>query len=230
MSTGMLGRRRLPSGSVDPDGGRGAGTRPEERRRQPATRSGLALTADGLLHEHEGGSTRGLRRAAAGCGASRAGEEPPAVWSVRPEPVEGPDAVALLRQYFAEITVRWFHRETSEQEVDATLEEHPTTGLALFLVLRADGAAAGCLGVHPTGELTRLFVVPRRRGVGGGRVLLAAAEEWARRQRLERLFLDTRSDLVEARALYASCGFTELPAPPGPQTRFQDHWFEKRLT
>jgi GNAT superfamily N-acetyltransferase len=152
------------------------------------------------------------------------------MWTVRAESADSPDAVALLRGYFAELTVRYFHRETTAQEIDETLDEFPSAGLALFLLLRADGAPAGCLGMHPTGELTRMYVVaPLRRG-GGARALFSAAESWARSQGLTRLFLDTRDDLVEARAFYASCGFTEIAPPtttPGP---FQDHWFEKHLT
>jgi GNAT superfamily N-acetyltransferase len=153
----------------------------------------------------------------------------PFIWTVGPEPVASPDAVALLRDYFAELTVRYFHRETTEQEIDQTLDEFPTAGLALFLVLRAGGVPTGCLGLHPTGELSRIYVAPRFRRAGGARALLAAAEAWARGQGLSRLFLDTRTDLVEARALYASAGFVEIPpatATPGP---FQDHWFEKPI-
>jgi GNAT superfamily N-acetyltransferase len=152
------------------------------------------------------------------------------MWTVRAEPVESPDAVALLRAYFAELTFRYFHRDTTEQEIDETLDEFPSTGFALFLVLRTGGVAAGCLGLHPTGELTRIYVVPGFRRAGGARALLTAAESWARGEGVTRLFLDTRTDLVEARALYASCGFVETPPPtttPGP---FQDHWFEKPLT
>jgi GNAT superfamily N-acetyltransferase len=152
------------------------------------------------------------------------------MWTVCPEPVQSADAVALLRDYFAELTVRHFHRETTEREIDETLDKYPSSGLALFLVLRAGGVPAGCLGVHPTGELTRIYVAPRFRRAGGARALLQAAESWASGQGLTRLFLDTRTDLVEARALYAACGFVETaPATttPGP---FQDHWFEKPIT
>ncbi|MEA2128570.1 MAG: hypothetical protein QOJ85_1461 [Solirubrobacteraceae bacterium] len=152
------------------------------------------------------------------------------MWNVCAEPVDSADAVALLRDYFAELTVRYFHRETTEQEIDETLDEFPSTGLALFLVLRAYEVPAGCLGLHPTGELTRIYVAPQFRRSGGARALLTTAESWARTQGLARLFLDTRTDLVEARAFYASCGFIEIPSPtttPGP---FQDHWYEKLLT
>jgi GNAT superfamily N-acetyltransferase len=151
------------------------------------------------------------------------------VWTICAESPESPLAVALLRDYFAELTVRYFHRETTEQEIDETLDEFATTGLALFLVLRASGAPAGCLGLYPTGELTRIYVAPKFRRLGGARALLTAAESWARNHGMTRLFLDTRTDLAEARALYEACGFLEIPSPtttPGP---FQDHWFEKRI-
>jgi GNAT superfamily N-acetyltransferase len=150
------------------------------------------------------------------------------MWTVSSEPADSPDGVALLREYFAELTVRYFRRATTEQEIDLTLEEFPSTGLAVFLVLRADGEPAGCLGLHATGELTRFYVAPQFRRGGGGRALLDAAETTARARGLARLFLDTRTDLVEARTFYSSLGFTEMP-PPAVRGRFQDHFFEKRL-
>jgi GNAT superfamily N-acetyltransferase len=154
----------------------------------------------------------------------------PVMWTICAEPVDSPDAVALLRDYFAELTVRYFHRATSEQEIDETIDEFPSIGLALFLLLRADGVPAGCLGLHQTGELTRIYVAPQFRRAGGARALLTAAESWARTQGITRLFLDTRTDLVEARAFYASCGFIEIPPPTATRGPFQDHWFEKSLT
>jgi len=94
------------------------------------------------------------------------------MWSVRAEHVDSSDAVALLRDYFAELTVRYFHRETTAEEIDETLDEYPSTGLALFLLLRAGGVRAGCLGLHPTGEITRMYVSPAgpvRRSASGRR-------------------------------------------------------------
>ncbi len=49
----------------------------------------------------------------------------PAMWTVRPEPAEAPDVHALIREYFAELTVRYFRRPTDEAEIDLTLEEFP---------------------------------------------------------------------------------------------------------
>lgn len=151
------------------------------------------------------------------------------MWTVCAEPVDSPDAVALLRDYFAELTVRYFHRNTTEQEIDETLTEFPSTGLALFLVVRAGGVPAGCLGLHSTGELTRMYVAPQFRRAGGARALLSASESWARREGVSRLFLNTRTDLIEARALYASSGFHEIPPATRTLGPFQDHWLEKRI-
>ena len=152
------------------------------------------------------------------------------MWTVNDESPDVPDVTALIREYFAELTVRYFKRPTDEAEIDLTLAEFPADGLGTFLVLRRDGVAAGHLGVYPTGELTRFYVSPEHRRGGGGRALLAAAETWARARQLPRLFLDTRTDLVEARAFYTSCGFTEVLPPTSTPSQFQDHWFEKPLT
>ena len=42
------------------------------------------------------------------------------------------------------------------------------------------------------------------------------------------LRLDTRSDLVEARGLYAALGYQEVPAFDGGP--YAEHWFTKTLT
>jgi hypothetical protein len=39
--------------------------------------------------------------------------------------------------------------------------------------------------------------------------------------------LDTRHDLVEARRLYATHGYVEIP--PYSDNPYADHWFDKRL-
>ena len=151
------------------------------------------------------------------------------MWTVREEPPDSPEAEALLRDYFAELTVRYFGRATTDEEIDETVAEYPSTGVAAFFLLRAGDEPAGCLGVYRTGEITRMYVAPRFRRAGGARALVAGAEAHARSHGLKRLFLDTRADLVEARAFYVSCGFTEIPPPtdtPGP---YQDHWYEKPL-
>lgn len=152
---------------------------------------------------------------------------PTAVWTVQPEPLDHPDSEALLRAYFHELVERWHQREIDPAEVDQAMEEDPTEGLVAFVVARWDGVAAGCAGLRPGGALTRMYIAPEFRRRGGGRLLVRAVEDAARALGLAAIRLDTRNDLVEARALYAAEGFVEVE--PFNDDEFAEHWFEKRL-
>jgi GNAT superfamily N-acetyltransferase len=157
-------------------------------------------------------------------------------WDIAPLPVGHPDSASLLRAYYDDIVSRYHGRRVTGEEVDAVLAEEPSDDLTAptghFVVGRYGGRPAGCVGLRVlasgTAELTRLFVHPEARGTGGGARLLAAAEHAAREVLGARVIrLDTRGDLVEARALYARCGYTEIPDYNG--AKYAEHWFEKRL-
>jgi GNAT superfamily N-acetyltransferase len=80
-------------------------------------------------------------------------------------------------------------------------------------VTATTSCTAGLRVLDPrTVELTRMFVRPAVRRTGGGARLLAAIDEAARDIGAERIVLDTRLDLVEARALYLKHGYAEMPA------------------
>lgn len=147
-----------------------------------------------------------------------------------------PEASALLRQYYVELVARYYDRPATDEEVDQVLLEEPSDDLVLptgyFLVARRDGVPLGCLGVRvldeDTAELTRMFVHADARGQGVASRLIAAAESAARDVLgASVLRLDTRKDLVEARALYAKHGYREIPAYN--DSIYADHWFEKKL-
>jgi ribosomal protein S18 acetylase RimI-like enzyme len=72
-----------------------------------------------------------------------------------------------------------------------------------------------------------LFVDARFRGRGVGRALMGALEALAVARGAQRLQLDTRDDLVEARALYASLGFDEVA--PFSDAPYAEHWFARSL-
>jgi GNAT superfamily N-acetyltransferase len=160
-------------------------------------------------------------------------------WTISPEPYDSPVAAALWRAYYTEVSDRWYllheGRRTDpdelEREIAATTgsELAPPTGR--LLVGRYGGEPAGCAGVRllepDTAELTRVFVYERLRGKGGAPLLVAAAEEAARVLGARRLILDTRGDLVEARALYARLGYTETG--PHNDDIYAEHWFRKDL-
>ncbi len=162
-------------------------------------------------------------------------------WTITPEPVNGPVGTALLREYYTEIVHRYHQarhgRNAAPAEIDQALADEPSGHLAPpkgeFLVARCDGVLAGCAGVHllapGTAELARVFVRPAARRRGGARRLVAAAEQTASRALGAALLrLDTRHDLVEARALYARMGYAEIPAYN--DSPYAGHWFEKSLT
>lgn len=156
-------------------------------------------------------------------------------WQVTPEAFTTADATLLRRAYYAEVAGRYWKRSVTEAEIDQGLLDFPddelTAPTGRFLVGRLDGAALACGGIRlldpATAELTRVYVDPRARGTGGGAALLEALEQAGRALGAERVRLDTRSDLVEARALYARHGYAEIPAySAGP---YAEHWFEKPL-
>ena len=141
---------------------------------------------------------------------------------------------ALFR-YVEDIASRYYGRPVSREEVHTLLREDssedlvPPTGL--FVVVRRRESLLGCAGLrlcgNGLGELKRMFVEPFARGQGLGGRLLSHLESVALDHDIVRLRLDTRSDLVEARRLYARHGYQEVePFNDGP---YAEHWFVKTL-
>jgi GNAT superfamily N-acetyltransferase len=160
----------------------------------------------------------------------------PPAWTAGPHPVSHPESAALLRRYYTELIIRYYGRPTDDAEVDAVLAEEPSDDLTPptgeFLVARLDGAPVACVGLRVldphTVELTRMYVGPEARGRGGAGLLIAHAERIAVATfGAHAIRLDTRKDLVEARALYAKYGYAEIAAYN--DSPYADHWFEKPL-
>ncbi|TFD47109.1 GNAT family N-acetyltransferase [Cryobacterium frigoriphilum] len=101
----------------------------------------------------------------------------------------------------------------------------------VFVVAERSGAPVGCGGMRvvdaTTGELTRIYVDPAARGIGVGALLVLRLEALAAQSGLSRLRLDTRSDLVEARRLYARLGYVEVARHNDDP--YAEHWFAKAL-
>jgi len=160
-------------------------------------------------------------------------------WVVAPADVDSGEARTLLREYLTEVANRYHRlhdgRDVRREEIESVLADWPSDDLAeptgLFLIGRHFGEARSCAGLRrrdaETVELTRVFVRPGARGTGGGARLLAAVDEAARSLGARRIVLDTRLDLVEARALYARHGYREIPAfSSGP---FAQVWYGRDL-
>lgn len=161
-------------------------------------------------------------------------------WTVAPEPYDSPVTAALWRAYYTEVSDRWYQlhegRDTEPGELEREIAAQSGAELVpprgVLLVARYSGEAVGTAGVRvldaSTAELTRVFLHKRARGRGGAALLVRAAEDAARALGATRVVLDTRGDLVEARALYARLGYTETEAYK--QDPYSDHWFTKGLT
>jgi DNA-binding MarR family transcriptional regulator/GNAT superfamily N-acetyltransferase len=135
-----------------------------------------------------------------------------------------------IEQYFTELGERF------ETGFDPTLgisahahELVPPAGLLLVARLREEPVGCGALKFHENtvGELKRMWVAPRVRGLGLGRRLLEALEHKAREARMTALHLETNRTLIEAIELYRRSGYQEVAA-------FNDEpyahlWFEKHL-
>ncbi|MFI6044641.1 GNAT family N-acetyltransferase [Nocardia sp. NPDC051321] len=162
-----------------------------------------------------------------------------AVWGVGPEDFDSPAAAVLWRAYYTEVSDRWYQLHEGRVTDPAELEREiaAATGAELapphgvLLVARYGGEPVGTAGIRllddATAELSRMFLLADMRGKGGAALLGAAAEHQARLLGAERIVLDTRLDLVEARALYARLGYTE--STPHNDEVYAECWYSKRL-
>jgi GNAT superfamily N-acetyltransferase len=156
--------------------------------------------------------------------------------TAEPHPVSAPESAALLRRYYTELVSRYYGRPTDDAEVSQVLAEEPSDDLVRptgeFVIARLGGVPVGCAGLRllapGTAELTRMYVGPEARGRGVAGLLIDVVERIAREEfGAARIRLDTRKDLVEARALYAKHGYAEIA--PYNDSQYADHWFEKTL-
>ena len=147
--------------------------------------------------------------------------------------LEAPESAAArwcLEQYFAELNERFEVGFDPARSIAAHAEE-VTPPAGCFCVAWLDGAPAGCgalkRGAGGTGEIKRMWTAPSARGLGIARRVLRTLEGKARELGLDRLHLETNQALTEARSLYRSEGYQEVP--PFNAEPYAHHWFEKRL-
>jgi DNA-binding MarR family transcriptional regulator/GNAT superfamily N-acetyltransferase len=142
----------------------------------------------------------------------------------------GQDARWCIEQYFTELGERF------ETGFDPTLgisahahELTPPDGLLLVARLREEPIGCGALKFHEdtVGELKRMWVDPRVRGLGLGRRMLEALEHKAREAGMTIIHLETNRTLIEAIELYRHSGYQEVEA--FNDEPYANHWFEKRL-
>lgn len=144
------------------------------------------------------------------------------------------DADGIVRTYLTEVVSRYHGRPATHRERDAVLADEPYDDLqgdtGILLLARDDDAVVACAGarfVDGHAELTKVFTLPEARGRGIARRLVLQVEEAALDRGLRSLRLDTRSDLVEACAMYESLGFR--PVEAFNDAPYADRWYRKDL-
>lgn len=148
--------------------------------------------------------------------------------TIAPESPDTADARALIAELEAELTPQYPDESRHGYSVEKLIAE----GVAFFLV-RKDGVPAGCGGVHLVdgayGELKRMYVRPRFRGIGLATLILERLSDHARREGIRVLRLETGIHQRAAIDFYERMGFRSIP-PFGayrddPLSRF----YEKQL-
>jgi GNAT superfamily N-acetyltransferase/DNA-binding MarR family transcriptional regulator len=140
------------------------------------------------------------------------------------------DARWCLSHYFAELAERFEEPFDPGRTLPADAADLvPPAGA--FLIARVSGEPAGCgaLKTHGPGvaELMRMWVDRAHRGLGIGARVLDALEEQAVAMGHRTVRLYTNRSLNEAKAMYRSRGYEEIPRYNDDP--YANHWFEKRL-
>jgi len=155
--------------------------------------------------------------------------------TLRPSPVDAPDAHELLAEYFQARTDGFALMDVAYRATfpDPAAFEPPA---GVFLVLEDDeGRPVGCGGIRlvapgPLGvryEVKHLYLRPETRGRGWGRLLLEALEQRARDFGAAEVVLDTHHTLEAAGALYARSGYADVaPYNDNPNAT---RWYGKAL-
>ncbi len=122
------------------------------------------------------------------------------------------EAKRMIKEYADSLPINLDFQNFSSELADLPGEYAPPEG-CLFLAY-SNGMPAGCVALRKFSEgiceMKRLYVRPQFRGQNIGRILAEAVIEEGRRLSYTRMRLDTLSTMTQARALYASLGFTEI--------------------
>ena len=149
---------------------------------------------------------------------------------ISPVDPDSKDARWCLEQYFAELNERF--DDGFDPALGISAHAHELTPPAgLLLVARLPGEPVGCgalkFQADGVGELKRMWIAPKWRGLGLGRRTLAALELSAKEAGMTVIHLETNRALPEALELYRSSGYQEVK--PFNDEAYAHHWFEKRL-
>ena len=93
---------------------------------------------------------------------------------------------------------------------------------AIYNVAEINNEIVGGAGVYPTDglpndtcELVKMYLVPRARGLGLGRILIEKCLQQAKELGYKKVYLESMPELKQALKVYAKFGFEYLKGPMG---------------
>lgn len=147
---------------------------------------------------------------------------------ITPERPDTPDAVALIEELETHLASRYPAESRHGFSVEKLLREE-----VAFFLLRDEGTPAACGGIKlfgtEYGELKRMYVRPRFRGRGFGKLMLDHLADHARHHGVPLLRLETGIHQSEAIGLYERWGFQRIPPFPPYWEDPLSRCYEKRL-
>lgn len=147
---------------------------------------------------------------------------------ITPERPDTPDAAALIDELETHLASLYPIESRHGFSVEKLLRE-----AVAFFLLRAGGTPAACGGIKlfgtDYGEIKRMYVRPRFRGQGFGKLMLDHLAEHARHHGVLLLRLETGIHQSEAIGLYERWGFQRIPPFPPYREDPLSRCYEKRL-
>jgi GNAT superfamily N-acetyltransferase len=147
---------------------------------------------------------------------------------ISPERPDSEDARALIAELEAHLEPLY----PSESRHGYAVEKLIAQGVAFFLI-RHDGEAAGCGGIQlygkEYGELKRMYVRPRFRGMGLAKAMLVHLAGYARDRGVGVLRLETGIHQLEAIGLYEREGFRPIHPFGDYENDPLSKFYEKRI-
>jgi putative acetyltransferase len=129
---------------------------------------------------------------------------------ITPERPDSADAISLIDELEAHLDPFYPPQSRHGYSVEKLLAQS-----VAFFVLRENDTPAGCGGIQlfgvAYGEIKRMYVRPRFRGLGFGKLLLDHLADHARAQGVSLLRLETGIHQAAAIGLYERAGFQRIP-------------------
>ncbi len=137
---------------------------------------------------------------------------------------------AIIASIIREVLTEFGANRPGFAFVDPDLDDltHAFSGeKAGYWLARLDGEIVGGAGFGPllggqseTCELKKMYLLPKARGLGFGKLLMLTILDAAAKAGYQQIYLETTATMHDAMSLYQSFGFERLAAPLGETGHF----------